>query len=64
MEFNLAHGYTLPILLDPGGYTAYAYGVASIPATFFIDRAGIIRAVQVGAFPSMAALRAQLGKIT
>ena len=62
--FNQAHHYTLPILMDPGGYTAYAYGVSGIPTTFFIDRTGIIRAVQYGAFANMAALNAQLSKIT
>lgn len=48
-EFMTRYGQTYPGLLDPDGRTAIDYGVFGIPETFFIDRAGIVRARQVGA---------------
>lgn len=40
---------TLPILLDENGAAARTYGVRGIPASFFIDRQGVVRAQHVGA---------------
>jgi cytochrome c biogenesis protein CcmG, thiol:disulfide interchange protein DsbE len=37
-----------PMLLDPGGKTAIAYGVFGVPETFFIDRSGRIVDKYVG----------------
>ena len=34
------NGSEWPTLVDPGGRTAIAYGVAGVPETFFIDRKG------------------------
>jgi len=34
------NGTAWPTLVDPGGRTAIAYGVAGVPETFFIDRSG------------------------
>jgi cytochrome c biogenesis protein CcmG/thiol:disulfide interchange protein DsbE len=34
------NGSAWPTLIDPGGRTAIAYGVAGVPETFFIDRDG------------------------
>jgi cytochrome c biogenesis protein CcmG/thiol:disulfide interchange protein DsbE len=62
--FNRTYGYTLPILMDPGGNTAFAYQVTSIPVTFFIDRAGVIRAVERGALAGMATLRKRVAEIS
>ena len=63
-EFSRTSGYTLPILMDPGAYTAHAYGITGIPATFFIDREGIIRSVRYGAISSLQDFRMQTAKIT
>ena len=49
LAFQRELGGDWPIVEDPGGRTALAYGVYGIPETFFIDRAGIIRAKNVGA---------------
>ena len=39
---------TFPILLDEDGSVARTYGVRGIPATFFIDRDGVIRTQHIG----------------
>ncbi len=44
-EFNL----TFPILLDPDFTVANDYQVKALPTSFFIDRAGIVRATNIGA---------------
>lgn len=62
-EFARTSGYTMPILMDPGGYTAYAYGVSGIPSTFFIDGKGIIRAVKYGPFISVSEIKQKLEKL-
>ena len=42
-------GLTFPILLDTSrGEVARRYGVRALPATFFIDRAGIVRTTALG----------------
>jgi len=38
-----------PVLDDPGGRTAVAYGVYGVPETFFIGRDGVIAYKRVGA---------------
>jgi hypothetical protein len=43
-EFNM----TMPVLLDEKGNTASVYKVGPIPASYFIDKGGVLRAVQVG----------------
>lgn len=42
-------GLLYPTLNDPNLVLAQAYGVDSVPATFFIDKAGVVRSVQRGA---------------
>jgi cytochrome c biogenesis protein CcmG, thiol:disulfide interchange protein DsbE len=44
-QFNLS----FPNAPDPGGKVSIDYGVYGVPETFFIDRAGRIRAKHVGA---------------
>ena len=39
---------TFPILLDEDAGVARRYGVYGIPASFFIDREGVIRAQHIG----------------
>jgi cytochrome c biogenesis protein CcmG/thiol:disulfide interchange protein DsbE len=46
--FARTHGGVWPTLRDPDGQLAIAYGVYGIPETFFIDRAGVIRAKVIG----------------
>jgi thiol-disulfide isomerase/thioredoxin len=41
--------YTFPVALDTKQEVARAYQLAGVPASFFVDRAGVIRAVQPGA---------------
>jgi cytochrome c biogenesis protein CcmG, thiol:disulfide interchange protein DsbE len=41
-------GLTYPIPLDSSGTASRLYGVRSLPTTFFIDREGVIRQIQVG----------------
>ena len=43
---KLGLGFTIP--LDEAAQASQAYGVRSLPTTFFIDRSGIIRHIQVG----------------
>ncbi len=43
-QFNL----TFPILLDSDGVVARQYRVQGLPTSYFIDRAGIVRAANIG----------------
>ena len=47
-EYILENRLTFKILLDPGEKTKNAYRVTGLPTSFFIDRDGIIRYIQVG----------------
>lgn len=53
---------TLPVLLDRDGAVARDYRVTGLPSTFFIDRDGVIRDIQVGALLE-STLQAKLEKI-
>ena len=48
-EFIRRFGLTFPNAPDHGGKVAVEYGVYGVPETFFVDRAGTIRAKHVGA---------------
>jgi cytochrome c biogenesis protein CcmG/thiol:disulfide interchange protein DsbE len=48
-EFIRRFALTFPNAPDPGGKIAVEYGVYGVPETFFVDRAGTIRAKHVGA---------------
>ena len=39
---------TYPVLLDPDGATARAYGVQALPMTWLVDRKGVVRGKIVG----------------
>jgi thiol-disulfide isomerase/thioredoxin len=41
-------GITYDMLIDTGGRTAYAYRVRSLPLTYFIDSAGVVRQIVSG----------------
>jgi cytochrome c biogenesis protein CcmG/thiol:disulfide interchange protein DsbE len=47
-DFIAAYGATWPTVDDPSGAIRSAYRVAARPQTYFIDRAGIFRSIQVG----------------
>jgi len=46
--FAAQSGVTYPIPLDERAEASRLYAVRSLPTTFFIDRAGVIRQVQIG----------------
>ena len=48
-DFIASYGATWPTVDDPDSALRSAYRVAARPQSFFIDRAGILRAIQVGA---------------
>lgn len=54
--FAEQYGLGYPSVIDPDGRTAIDYGVIGIPASFLIDREGVIRALQIGPYTD-AALR-------
>ncbi len=54
-------GFTWTIVLDSTGEVASDYQIAAIPTSFFIDREGIIRAVNIGAMTKKA-MEAKLAK--
>ena len=62
-EFMESHNLSFPVLLDMQGKVAEQYNIRYIPATFFIDKDGIIQAMRVGAFPNKAAIEKSLNKI-
>ena len=47
-DFIATYGATWPTVDDPSGAIRTAYRVAARPQTYFIDREGILRAIQVG----------------
>jgi cytochrome c biogenesis protein CcmG, thiol:disulfide interchange protein DsbE len=47
-DFIEQYGATWPTVDDPTGSIRAAYRVAARPQTYFIDRAGILRSIQVG----------------
>jgi cytochrome c biogenesis protein CcmG/thiol:disulfide interchange protein DsbE len=48
-KFLARFGHTFPNAPDPAGRVSVDYGVYGVPETFFIDRAGRVRAKHVGA---------------
>jgi len=46
--FAREYGLTLPVLLDPEGGMATRYGLVGLPATYFIDRSGVLAASVLG----------------
>jgi peroxiredoxin len=41
-------GMTFPVLLDSSTQLAFAYGLKAIPSSYFIDRDGVLRHIQIG----------------
>jgi thiol-disulfide isomerase/thioredoxin len=48
-SFVREYGLSYPVVSDPTGAIAAAWGVTGIPTTFFVDGGGLERAVSVGA---------------
>ena len=61
--FMESQDFSFPVLLDVKGNAAARYNVRGIPATFIIDKDGIIQDIRVGAFPSKAAIEKKLNEI-
>jgi len=51
------------VLLDTKQDVAQRYNITGIPATFFIDKDGIIQATKIGAFRDKAEIETSLSKI-
>ena len=62
-DFIQSHNFSFPVLLDTNQDVALQYNIRGIPATFFIDKDGIIQGTKVGAFSSKAEIEKSLGKI-
>ncbi len=62
-EFVEEFGLSFTILLDADGKVAQQYNIRGIPATFFIDKDGIIQSVRIGAFSNEMQIAIGLRKI-
>ena len=62
--FMEKHGFTLPVLLDPGGVIADGYRAYQFPTTVIIDGAGIIREYKIGPLSSVEEILARLERVT
>lgn len=47
-EFVAQYGASWPTVIDPGAAIKAEYRVVARPQTYFIDRAGILRSIQIG----------------
>jgi peroxiredoxin len=61
--FTTEYGYRYTILLDTDSSIANEYGVYYLPATYFIDKDGIIRDITIIPFESKADIEKYLTKI-
>ena len=57
VDFLRENGYSFPVLFDVGSEGAYAYGVSSIPCTFFIDKSGNVVTYAVGSISEETLLK-------
>ena len=62
-EFVESLDLSFPVLLATNQEVPLAYNIRGIPATFFIDKNGIIQDIKIGAFSSGAEIERRLGKI-
>ncbi|OGO00243.1 MAG: hypothetical protein A2Y58_04125 [Chloroflexi bacterium RBG_13_51_52] len=63
-QFVEENGFSFTVLLDITGEVGYKYNVRGLPATFFIDKDGIIRNVTIGGFWDKAQIEQRLNLIT
>ena len=59
-EFMEGGELSFPVLLDTSKNVALEYNIRGIPATFFIDKNGIIQDMKIGAFSSKAEIEWRL----
>ena len=62
-DFIQSGNFSFPVLLDINQHVALEYNAWSIPATFFIDKDGMIQAIKVGPFSSKAEIEMRLSEI-
>jgi len=62
-EFVEEFGLSFPVLLATNQEVPLAYNIRGIPATFFIDKNGIIQDIKIGAFSSPMEIGIRLRKI-
>jgi len=62
-RFMEEYGLSFPVLLDANQDVTEKYNIRVIPATFFIDKDGIIQDIKFGAFLSKAEIEMRLSKI-
>lgn len=48
VEFLQQKGLEMPVLVDPQGHWARSYGVRGVPASFIVDKEGMVRFVESG----------------
>ncbi|MFC1971743.1 TlpA family protein disulfide reductase, partial [Chloroflexota bacterium] len=53
-KFVEDNGFSFHVLMDTDGNVARDYNIRGIPATFFIDRDGIIKDRKIGTFANKA----------
>lgn len=63
MPFVERYGLTFPILLDETGQVSAAYGLRSLPTSFFIARDGTISEIVIGGPMAEALLRTRIEAI-
>ena len=54
LQYVYENGYSWTFVLDTSGEVSASYKVAAIPTSFFIDREGIIQAVNIGTMTKRA----------
>ncbi len=62
-KFFTDNNLSLPVLLDTDKEVGREYGITGVPETFLIDKNGIIRKKQIGAYPDKKAIENDLGLI-
>ena len=50
-EYARAAGLTFPVVADPTGSASRRYAVVAFPTQVFVDRAGVVREIRIGAIP-------------
>ncbi len=62
-RFMEDYGLSFPVLLDTNNNVSRDYNIRGIPATFFIDKDGIIQDMKMGAFSGKAEIEMRLSKV-
>jgi cytochrome c biogenesis protein CcmG, thiol:disulfide interchange protein DsbE len=63
VDFVQELGLSFPILFDHSGEVGRTYRASSLPISYFIDRAGVIREIVVGGPMSEALLRTRIERL-